>query len=77
MKDIKVLGSGCAKCKLTMKAIEEVAQQQGVQVNLQKIEEIRDIMAYRVLSTPGVVVDGKVVHVGSVPSRDLIASWLH
>ena len=77
MKNIKVLGSGCAKCKLTLKAIEEVAQQQGVQVNLQKVEEIRDIMAYRVLSTPGVVVDGKVVHVGSVPSRDLIISWLH
>lgn len=77
MKDIKVLGTGCSKCKLTMKAIEEVAQQQGVQVNLQKVEELRDIMAYRVLSTPGVVVDGKVVHVGSVPSRDLIISWLH
>lgn len=77
MKDIRVLGSGCAKCKLTLKAIEEVAQQQGVQVNLQKVEHVRDIMAYRVLSTPGVVVDGKVVHVGSVPSRDLIISWLH
>lgn len=77
MKDIKVLGSGCAKCKLTFKAIEEVAKQQGVEVNLQKVEEIRDIMAYRVLSTPGVVVDGKVVHVGSVPSKELIASWLH
>ncbi|MDP1827883.1 MAG: thioredoxin family protein [Archangium sp.] len=77
MRDIKVLGSGCAKCKLTMQAIEEVAQQQGVQINLQKVDDIRDIMAYRVLSTPGVVVDGKVVHVGSVPSRELIASWLH
>jgi len=77
MKDIKVLGSGCSKCKLTLKLIEEVAQQQGVQVKLQKVEELRDIMAYRILSTPGVVVDGKIVHVGSVPSRDLIATWLH
>jgi small redox-active disulfide protein 2 len=76
MKDIKVLGSGCSKCKLTMKAIEEVAREQGVQVNLQKVEEIRDIMAYRVLSTPGVVIDEKVVHVGSVPSRELILTWL-
>jgi small redox-active disulfide protein 2 len=76
MKDIKVLGSGCSKCKLTMKAIEEIAQQQGVEVSLQKIEDLRDIMTYRVLSTPGVVVDGKVVHAGSVPSRELILSWL-
>ena len=73
---IQVLGTGCAKCKLTMKVIEEVAAQQGVQVNLQKVEELRDIMAFRVLATPGVVIDGKVVHVGSVPSRDLIARWL-
>jgi small redox-active disulfide protein 2 len=77
MKDIKVLGSGCAKCKRTLEAIAEVAQHEGVPVNLQKVEDIRDIMAYRVLSTPGVVVDGKVVHVGSVPSAALITSWLH
>ena len=76
MKDIKVLGTGCSKCKLTLKVIEEVAAQEGVPVNLQKVEEIRDIMAFQVLSTPGVVIDGKVVHVGSVPSRDLVASWL-
>lgn len=76
MKAIKVLGTGCSKCKLTMKVIEEVAAQKGVQIDLQKVEELRDIMAFRVLATPGVVVDGKVVHVGSVPSRDLVASWL-
>lgn len=76
MKDIKVLGTGCSKCKLTVKIIEEVAAQEGVQVNLQKVEELRDIMAFQVLSTPGVVIDGKVVHVGSIPSRDLVASWL-
>lgn len=76
IKNIKVLGTGCSKCTLTVKVIEEVAAQNGVQVNLQKIEDIRDIMAFQVLSTPGVVIDGKVVHVGSVPSRDLVASWL-
>lgn len=76
MKNIKVLGTGCSKCKLTLTVIEEVAAQKGVQVRLQKVEELRDIMAFRVLSTPGVVIDGKVVHVGSVPSRDLVASWL-
>lgn len=77
MKDIKVLGSGCAKCKLTFNLIQQMAQEQGVEVNLQKVEEIRDIMQWRVLSTPGVVVDGKVVHVGSVPTREFVSSWLH
>ncbi len=77
MKDIKVLGSGCTKCKLTFEAIEKVALQESIHVSLQKVESLADIMAYRVLSTPGVVVDGKVVHVGSVPSRELILSWLH
>ena len=76
MKNIKVLGSGCSKCKLTAKVIEEVATQNGVEIDLQKVEDLRDIMAYQVLSTPGVVVDGKVVHAGSVPSKDLVATWL-
>jgi len=76
MKNIKVLGTGCANCKTTMKLIEEMAKAQGVEIQLEKIEEIQDIMAYGVMSTPGVVVDGKVVHVGGVPSRDKIAGWL-
>lgn len=44
MKDIKVLGSGCAKCKLTYNLIQELAREQGVEVTLQKVEDIRDIM---------------------------------
>lgn len=76
MKDIKVLGSGCARCQRTLAAIEEVARHEGVAVNLQKVEALHDIMTYRVLATPGVVVDGQVVHVGSVPSRAQILSWL-
>jgi len=59
-----------------MKLIEEMAKAQGVEIQLEKIEEIQDIMAYGVMSTPGVVVDGNVVHVGGVPSRDKIAGWL-
>ncbi len=74
--DIKVLGTGCAKCKSTIALIEEVAQAKGVPVSLQKVEELRDIMGYGVMSTPGVVVDGKVVHAGGVPSREKIEQWL-
>jgi small redox-active disulfide protein 2 len=76
MKNIKVLGTGCANCKTTMKLIEEAAKERGVAIQLEKIEEIQDIMAYGVMSTPGVVVDGKVVHAGGVPNRDKVAGWL-
>ncbi len=74
--DIKVLGTGCTNCKNTLKLIEEVAKEKGVAVKLEKVEDIQSIMSYGVLSTPGVVIDGKVVHAGGVPSRDKVAGWL-
>ena len=76
MKDIKVLGTGCANCKSTIVLIEQVAQAKGVEVKLEKVEELRDIMSYGVMSTPGVVVDGKVVHAGGIPGRDKVEQWL-
>lgn len=74
--DIKVLGTGCANCKSTIALIEQVAQSKGIPITLSKVEELREIMAFGVMSTPGVVVDGKVVHAGGVPSRDKIDQWL-
>ena len=74
--DIKVLGTGCANCKTTIALIDQMAQDKGVAVTLTKVEELRDIMGYGVMSTPGVVINGKVVHAGGVPSRDKIAQWL-
>lgn len=76
MKNIKVLGTCCGNCKTTLKLIEDMAAAKGVAVRLEKVEEIRDIMGYGVMSTPGVVVDGKVVHAGGVPSREKIEQWL-
>ncbi|MBI5901740.1 MAG: thioredoxin family protein [Rhodocyclales bacterium] len=76
MKNIKVLGTGCANCKTTLKLIEETAAARGVAVQLEKVGEIKDIMSYGVMSTPGVVVDGKVVHAGGIPDRARIADWL-
>ncbi len=74
--DIKVLGTGCANCKTTMKLIEDVTAEKGIAANIEKVEDIQSIMSYGVMSTPGVVIDGKVVHAGGVPSRDKIAGWL-
>jgi small redox-active disulfide protein 2 len=74
--DIKILGTGCANCKNTLALISDVAKSKGVAVTLTKVEELRDIMGYGVMSTPGVVINGKVVHAGGVPSRDKIETWL-
>ena len=76
MKNIKVLGSGCANCKTTLKLIKEVAQARGVAVDLEKVDDMAAILGYGVMSTPGVVVDGKVVHAGGVPDRKKIEGWL-
>ena len=76
MKNIKVLGSGCANCKTTLKLIEEIAQARGVAVNLEKVDDMAAILGYGVMSTPGVVIDGKVVHAGGVPDRKKIEGWL-
>ncbi|OGS36890.1 MAG: glutaredoxin [Elusimicrobia bacterium RIFOXYD12_FULL_66_9] len=76
MKNIKVLGAGCANCKATLKLIEDVAKAQGVEVQLEKVDDMVAIAGYGILSTPGVVVDGKVVHSGGVPSREKITGWL-
>ena len=74
--DIKVLGPGCANCRNTIALIEQVARAKGVSMTLSKVEEMRDIAGYGVMRTPGVVIDGKVVHAGGVPSRDKVEGWL-
>ena len=76
MKEIKVLGTGCANCATTIKLIEEQARMQGVEVKLEKVEDLAEIMGYGVMSTPGVVIDGKVVHSGGIPSKSAIDGWL-
>ncbi len=75
MKNIKVLGTGCANCKNTLLLIEEVARAKGAEVELEKVEDLQQIMRFGVMSTPGVVIDGKVVHAGGVPARAKVESW--
>ena len=76
MREVQVLGTGCANCRTTVRLIEEVAQQRGVDIDLRKVERIEDIAAAGVMRTPGVIVDGRIVHAGGIPSRDAIAGWL-
>lgn len=76
MKQFDILGTGCARCKVTASLIEERAQEQHVEIVIRKVEDIREIMRHGVMATPGVVLDGTLVHMGSVPSRAQVDSWL-
>ena len=76
MKQIKVLGTGCANCKTTMALISKVAEELGRDIELEKVEDLQAIMSYGVMSTPGVVVDEKVVHAGGVPTHNQVEAWL-
>ena len=73
--DIKVLGTGCANCKNTLALVETVAREKGVPIALEKIEDLPSIIGYGVMSTPGVVIDGVVVHAGGVPARNKVEGW--
>lgn len=76
MKQVKVLGSGCKTCVNTAKLIEERAAALGVAATVEKITDVAQIMAHGVMSTPGVVVDGKLVHAGGAPTAAAVESWL-
>jgi len=72
MKTIKVLGPGCLNCRTTELLIEKVANEQNIDVEIIKIDDIEKIMEYDVMSTPAVVIDEKVIIKGRVPSVDEI-----
>jgi len=76
MKEIKVLGSGCAKCTKTAELIQAIAQDKGVAVNVIKETNLEVIMDYGVMSTPAIVIDEAVVHSGSIPDKGKIEGWL-
>lgn len=76
MDTIKVLGGGCSNCKATYLLIQEVAKERGKDINIEKVEDFQQIMTYDVMSTPGVVINEKVVHRGGVPTREQVENWL-
>lgn len=74
--EIKILGTGCPKCKTLEKITREVVDQLGIQATITKVEDIVEIMQYNILSTPALVVNGKVEIKGRVPSADEIKQVL-
>jgi small redox-active disulfide protein 2 len=76
MKNVKVLGSGCRNCEITAKAIAQAAKEAGGEIELEKVTDLAQIMSFGILSTPGVVIDGHVVHSGGIPGPDKIRDWV-
>ncbi|MCA1908462.1 MAG: thioredoxin family protein [Magnetospirillum sp.] len=74
--DIKVLGGCCGNCDTVMKMVADKAADLGVTVSLEKVTDMGAILGYGVMSTPGVVIDGKVVHAGGIPKTAQVEAWL-
>lgn len=74
--EIKVLGPGCPKCGQTEKIVREVVAEAGVEATVEKITDVMQIMTYRVMSTPAIVVDGQIRSVGKVPKKEEILGWI-
>jgi small redox-active disulfide protein 2 len=76
MRDVKVLGSGCKRCQETEQMVRSEAHRLGVEITVEKVTDYAEIAKFGVLSTPGVVIDGKVVHAGGIPKAADLAKWL-
>ncbi len=76
MINVKVLGSGCANCKRLEAMVRKVVEVRGLHADIEKVTDYAEIMKWSILSTPGLVVNGKVVSAGRIPTEAEIAGWL-
>lgn len=76
MKNVKVYGPGCARCATTEKMIKDAATKLGVEVAVEKIIDAKSIAMAGVMSTPGISIDGKLVHAGGLPDAAKLEDWL-
>lgn len=74
---VKILGPGCNKCRTLEARVREVVEKNNIQAEIQKVEDINEMMNYGIMMTPGLVVDEKVVSFGTVPKEEQILKWLN
>lgn len=76
MLNIKLLGSGCTNCINLEKLCREVISENKIEAEIEKVTDYKDIMSYGIMSTPGLVVNGKVIHTGKLPTKSTLTHWL-
>lgn len=76
MLTIKILGSGCANCKRVEQIARKVINDMALEAEIVKVTDYKDIMAYNILSTPGLVINEKVVSSGRIPTPAEVTTWL-
>ncbi|WCT79928.1 thioredoxin family protein [Novosphingobium humi] len=76
MKDVKVLGSGCKRCQTVEAMVRAAADDLGIPVALEKVTDYAEMAKFGILSTPGIVIDNKVVHAGGIPKEEDLRRWL-
>ena len=76
MKEIKILGPGCKRCAATAEMVQTAADRLGVPVHIEKVTDYAAIAGYGIVATPGLVIDGKVVHAGGLPKPEDVTTWL-
>ena len=74
--EIAILGTGCPKCKQTAEMVRRAVEQTGIDATIYKVEDIREIMKFKVMTTPAVAVDGQVRIYGKVPTVDEVKALL-
>lgn len=74
--EIKILGTGCPKCKRLEQIAREAAAEAGIEATFVKVTEVNEIMTYPITSTPGLVVNGEVKSSGRLPSKEEVIGWL-
>jgi small redox-active disulfide protein 2 len=73
---IQILGTGCAKCKMLYENAKKAAEEAGVEALVEKVEDIEQIMAFQILMTPGLVINGEVKAAGRLPSVEEIKKMI-
>jgi small redox-active disulfide protein 2 len=76
LMEIKVLGTGCAKCMQLEKTVKEAVKELGIDAKIEEVKDIKKIMQYPILTTPGLVIDEKVVCSGKIPSKDEVKKYI-
>ncbi|WP_460275849.1 thioredoxin family protein [Celeribacter sp. ULVN23_4] len=76
MKTVKVYGPGCKRCETTEAMVKDAAAKLGVEVDVEKVTDPKSIAMAGVMSTPGISVDGKLVHAGGLPDAAKLEGWL-